>query len=165
MPARAAALCTRLLPTGKTCAQPALRGERLCRFHNSARARAIAEHDERIFALSDELDAMTIPQLLETVHDKLFEIRSTVRAFGEAKLAVIVAVQRLAELTAEGYAITRAPRRASVPAAPESPMPSQVKSMTPQQTAQNQRPPLSSNQLNDFASSLLKSMTSPHGAL
>ena len=59
MPARAAALCTRRLPTGKTCAQSSLRGERLCRFHNDARSRAIAEHDERIFALSDELDAMT----------------------------------------------------------------------------------------------------------
>ena len=81
MPARAAALCTRLLSTGKTCAQPALRGEPFCRFHNDARARAIAEHDERIFALSDELDAMTISQLLETVHDKLSNITSVLRTY------------------------------------------------------------------------------------
>jgi len=145
MPARPAVLCTRLLPTGKTCAQPALRGEPFCRFHNSARARAEAEHDERIFALSDELDSMTIPQLLETVHDKLANITSVVRTYAEAKLAVIVAVQRLAELSAEGFAITRIPRRPPTAATPGSPMPS----MTAPQPAQNQRPPLNSTQLND----------------
>ncbi len=138
MPARAAALCTRLLPTGKTCAQPARRGEPFCRFHNDARSRAIAEHDERTYALYEKLDAMTIYQLLETVHDKLADIRSVVRTFGEAKLAVIVAVQRLAELTAEGFAITRVPSRTPAPYPARTP----TLSMTPSQPAQNQRPPL-----------------------
>src|SRR5579862_3893073 len=141
MPARAATLCTRLLPTGKTCAQPALRGEPFCRFHNDARSRAIAEHDERIFALSDELDAMTIPQLLETVHDKLANITSVVRPYGEARLAVIVAVQRLAQLTADGFAITRGTPRTPAPSPARTPTPS----MTPPQAARNQRPLLSSN--------------------
>ena len=157
MPARAAALCTRLLPSGKTCTQPARRGEPFCRFHNDARSRAIAEHDERIFALSDELDAMTIPQLLETVHAKLGNIRSVVRAYPEARLSVLVAVQRLAELTAEGFAIVKVARHAPIPG---TSAPTAIKSTTPSQPAQNQRPPLSSNQLNDFAASLLQSMIS-----
>lgn len=110
-----------------------------------------------MFALSDELDAMTIPQLLETVHEKLANITSVVRTYPEAKLAVIVAVQRLAELTAEGFAITKAPRRAPMPATPGTPIPS----MTPPQPAQNQRPPLNSSPLNDFAATLLKSTISP----
>ncbi len=157
MPARAAALCTRLLPTGKTCAQPARRGERLCRFHNDSRSRAIAEHDERMFVLGDQLDAMTIYQLLETLLDKLDNIRTIVRAFPEAKQTLVIAINRLAELTSEGFAITKVPRRAPMPVTPKSPMPS----MTPPQPAQNQRPPLSSHQLNDLAATLLKSMISP----
>jgi hypothetical protein len=126
MPARAA-LCTRLLPTGRTCTQPALRGEPFCRFHNDARSRYLTEHDEHMFALGDELDAMKLPQLLETLLDKLSNIRSVVRTYPEAKLALIVAVNRLAQLTAEGYAITRMP------------------SMTRPQPQQNQRPPLRAN--------------------
>jgi hypothetical protein len=53
MPARPA-LCNLLLPTGKTCTQPALRREPFCRFHNDARSRRVAEHYERMFAISDE---------------------------------------------------------------------------------------------------------------
>ena len=153
MPARAA-LCTRLLSTGKTCAQPALRREPFCRFHNNARSRAIAEHDQRMFALGDQLDAMTIYQLLETLLDKLDNIRTIVRAFPEAKQTLVIAISRLAELTSEGFAITKVPRRAPMPV---SPMPS----MTPPQPRQNHRPPLSSNQLNELAATLMKSMISP----
>jgi hypothetical protein len=151
MPARAA-LCTRLLPTGKTCAQPALRGEGLCRFHNDARSRAIAEHDERMFALGDQLDAMTIYQLLETLLDKLDNIRTIVRAFPEAKQTLVIAINRLAELTAEGFAITKVPCCAPMPRTP-------TQSMTSPQPAQNQRPPQNSRQLNDLAASLMKSTT------
>ncbi len=157
MPARAAALCTRLLPTGKTCAQPALRGERLCRFHNDARSRAIAEHDERMFALGDQLDAMTIYQLLETLLDKLNNIRTIVRAFPEAKQTLVIAINRLAELTSEGFAITRVPSRSDAPSPARTP----TQSMTPPQPAQNQRPPLCSNQFNELAATLMKSMISP----
>ena len=159
MPARAA-LCTRLLPTGKTCAQPALRGERLCRFHNDARSRAIAEHDERMFALGDQLDAMTIYQLLETLLDKLDNIRTIVRAFPEAKQTLVIAINRLAELTSEGFAITRIPTLS--PASPaRTPMPS----MTHAQPQQNQRSSLNPSQLNDLAKTLMESMISPHGNL
>jgi len=137
MPARVAALCTRLLPTGKTCAQPALRGEPFCRFHNDARARANAEHDERMYILCDELDAMTISQLLETLRDKLSNITSIVRAYPEAKQTLVIAIDRLAQLTAEGFAITKAPARAPAPSPAKTSMPS----MTPPQPTQNQRPP------------------------
>lgn len=68
MPARAS-LCTRKLPTGRTCTQPALRGELFCRFHNDARSRYLAEHDRRMFDLGDELDAMDLPHLLGTLLD------------------------------------------------------------------------------------------------
>jgi hypothetical protein len=154
MPARAV-LCNRFLPTGKTCTQPALRGEPFCRFHNAARSRALAEHDERMFDLSDELDAMTIPQLLETVHHKLGKITSVVRAFGEARLAVIVAIQRLGQLTAEGFAITKNPR----PRPGVAPTPMQ--SMTHSQPQQNQWPALNPKQFMDLAASLIESATSP----
>ena len=160
MPARAAALCTRLLPTGKTCAQPALRGERLCRFHNDARSRAIAEHDERMFALGDQLDAMTIYQLLETLLDKLDNIRTIVRAFPEAKQTLVIAINRLAELTSEGFAITRVPTRL-----PASPARTPTPSMMHAQPQQNQRPPLNPSQLNDLAKSLMESMISPHASV
>jgi len=136
MPARAAALCTRLLPTGKTCAQPALRGEPFCRFHNDARARAAAEHDERMFALGDELDAMTIYQLLETLLDKLSNITSVVRAYPEAKQTLVIAINRLAQLTSEGFQITR------IPANPRPAFKSPIASMTAPQLPHNQRPPV-----------------------
>jgi len=102
MPARAS-LCTRQLPTGRTCTQPALRSELFCRFHNDARSRYLAEHDARMFDLGDDLDALALAQLLETLLDKLGNIRSVVRTYPEAKLALIIAVTRLAELTSEGF--------------------------------------------------------------
>ena len=130
MPAHAS-LCTRKLATGRTCTQPAVRGDSFCRFHNDARSRYLAEHDARMFDLGDDLDAMALPQLLETLLDKLGNIRSVVRTYPEAKLALIVAVSRLAELTSEGFQITRVP----------SPIKSPIKSMTRPQPPQNQRPP------------------------
>jgi hypothetical protein len=135
MPARAT-LCTRLLPTGKTCAQPALRGEPFCRFHNDARSRWIAEHDERMFALGDELDAMTIYQLLETLFDKLSNVTSVVRTYPEAKQTLVIAIDRLAQLTSEGFQITR------IPANPAPSFKSPIESMTATQLPQNQRPPV-----------------------
>lgn len=90
MPARAA-LCTRLLPSRKTCAKPALRGENLCRFHNDARSRHEAEHDERIVRPRRRARRHDHPQVLETLLDKLSNIRSVVRTYPEAKLALIVA--------------------------------------------------------------------------
>jgi len=146
-----ASLCTRKLPTGRACTQPALRGERFCRFHNDARSRHLAEHDARMFDLGDDLDAMDLPQLLETLLDKLGNIRSVVCTYPEAKLALIVAVGRLAELTSEGFQITRVP----------SPKKSPIESMTQPQLQQNQRPPLSPSQLNDLAASLMESTDSP----
>jgi hypothetical protein len=48
---------------------------------------------------------MDLPQLLGTLLDKLADIRSVVRAYPEAKLALIVAVNRLAVLTSGGFQI------------------------------------------------------------
>ena len=128
MTARPVALCTRHLPTGKTCAQPALRGERFCRFHNGARSRAIAERDERIFSLSRELDAMTIYRLLQTLHRELSAIRHVVGDRPAATLALVTAIRHLRQLNAEGFAITRNPRRSA----------SSMPSTTKQQPQQNQ---------------------------
>jgi hypothetical protein len=58
-----------------------------------------------MFYLGDELDAMDLPQLLGTLLDKLADIRSVVHAYPEAKLALIVAVNRLAVLTSGGFQI------------------------------------------------------------
>ena len=70
-----------------------------------------------MFALGDQLDAMTIYQLLETLLDKLDNVRSIVRAFPEAKQTLVIAINRLAELASEGFAITKVPRRAPMPVA------------------------------------------------
>lgn len=60
-----------------------------------------------MFDLGDELDAMDLPQLFETLLNKLSNVRSVVRTYPEAKLALIIAASRLAELASEGFQITR----------------------------------------------------------
>ena len=66
--------------------------------------------------LGDELDAMDLRPLLEALLHKLDGISNMLRAYPEAKLALVVAINRLALLT-------------------------QTESMTQQQLQQNQRLP------------------------
>ena len=50
----------------------------------------------RLFA---ELDAMSFPELLQTLDKKLNRITSIIRAYPEARLTLGMVLQRLAQLT------------------------------------------------------------------
>lgn len=93
-------LCTHLLPSGKLCRGIALRNERLCRAH--IRNHRFLER-ERQFQLSmqrlgDQLDAMDLPDLLLALGQKLDRISSIVQPYPEARLTLIVAINRLNQL-------------------------------------------------------------------
>ena len=125
------ALCTDPLPAGRICRQPRLREQQHCRFH--IRNTAIAEHDARMFRLNDALMAMDLPELLETLRDKLENILCFMRSYPEAKLALMIAIDRLNELTS-------------------------AKSMTVSQPQPNQSGGLNPQDLNALMESLMKTM-------
>jgi hypothetical protein len=125
------ALCTYALPTGRVCRQPRLREQQHCRFH--VRNNAVAEHDARMFRLNEELMAMDLPGLLETLRDKLENILCFMRSYPEAKLTLMVSIDRLNELTA-------------------------AESMTVRQAQPNQSAGLNPQDLNALMESLMKTM-------
>jgi hypothetical protein len=91
------ALCEYALPNGRICRQPRLRGESHCRFH--IRQKREFDRDQRMYDLNDQLEAMDTPQLLQTLRDKLQNIRLYLRCYPEAMLAITVAIERLTDLT------------------------------------------------------------------
>lgn len=125
------ALCDYILPGHHRCGQPRLRGERHCRFH--IRNHAAAEFEERMYHLNNQLEALDLPQLLETLRRKLDGIHCALRVYPEAQLTLAVAIDRLNGL-------------------------SPAVSMTGPQTQQNQSPPLNANELMEMVENLLKSM-------
>lgn len=94
------ALCTQLLPSGKLCRGIALRGQHYCRSHirNYRLLERERQHEGAMFRLSAQLEAMDIPQLLQTLQLKLDHITSIVRAYPEARLALNIAIARLNEV-------------------------------------------------------------------
>ena len=99
-------LCTHLLPSGKLCRGIALRGERLCRSH--IRNHRILEreraHQQAMDRLAAELDVLDLPELLLALNEKLSRITSIVRAYPEARLALVIALQRLEETNEQNAA-------------------------------------------------------------
>jgi hypothetical protein len=87
------ALCNYTLDAGRRCGQPRLRGETVCRFH--IRNRAVAEHEERMYRLWDELVAMDFPEVLETLNQKLDRIQCILRPYPEARLTLLHTLDRL----------------------------------------------------------------------
>lgn len=126
------ALCDYILPGPRRCGQPRLRGERHCRFH--IRNLAAAEFEERMYHLNDQLEALDLLQLLETLRRKLDGIRCTLRAYPEACLTLTVAIDRLNGL-------------------------SPLVSMTEGETQQNQSPPPTANDLKRMLESLFESIS------
>jgi hypothetical protein len=125
-------LCNYPLPTGHLCRQPSLRDQQHCRFH--VRNNAIAEHDTRMSQLNDELMAMDLPELLETLRGKLENILCFMRCYPEAKLTLMVTIDRLYELTS-------------------------AESMTGPQPVQNESSRLNPQTLNALVETLMKTMT------
>jgi hypothetical protein len=94
-------LCTQLLSSGKLCRGIALKNERFCRAHirNHRIAERDRQHQEAMDRLGAQLDVLDLPELLLALHEKLNRIRSIVRAYPEARLALIITINRLARLT------------------------------------------------------------------
>jgi|HubBroStandDraft_1064217.scaffolds.fasta_scaffold269105_1 hypothetical protein len=126
------ALCAYALSNGRTCRQPRLRNDSHCRFH--IRNNRVAEHDARIYQLNDELEAMDMPQLLETLLQRLENIYCELRCYPEAKFTLIVAIDRLKAINPK-------------------------KSMRQPQPQQNQQRPSNSNNLQELLENLMQSMT------
>lgn len=61
-------------------------------------ARFHAEFYRHMDHLGADLDRMDLPQLLQTLRKKLRNIRGMLRAYPEAKLALLVTIERLAAL-------------------------------------------------------------------
>jgi hypothetical protein len=100
-PCKPVDLCTQLMPSGKLCRGIALKNERFCRTHirNHRIAERQRQHDEAIMRLGAELDALELPDLLIALNEKLNRITSIVRAYPEARVALDIAIDRLARLT------------------------------------------------------------------
>ncbi len=125
------ALCTYTLPAGRTCRQPRLRDHSHCRFH--IRNTSLAEHQDRMNKLTGQLEALDTPQLLATLSDKLENIHCHLRCYPEARLALIIAIDRLNSL-------------------------SPAESMTGPQPQQNQSAPPNSNNLLELLENLRDAM-------
>ena len=102
------------LPGERICRQPRLREQQHCRFH--IRNTAIAEHDARMFRLNDAPMAMDLPELLETLRDKLENILCFIPGYPEAKLALMVVIDRLNELTSAKSMTVSQPQQNQSPA-------------------------------------------------
>ena len=125
------ALCEYTLPNGRVCRQPRLRNESRCRFH--IRRQIEHDFDRRMGGLNDQLEAMDTPQLLQTLRGKLEKIRCYMRCYPEALLALIVAIDRLTDLS-------RAPSLSDVSSLSGAPALSGAPSMTGPQPEPNQSP-------------------------
>ena len=93
-------LCTRVLPSGKTCGSPALRKEKLCRHHIGRhritdRERFIRKMTERLIP---ELEAMTTPQLLHAFYEKLGRLQHTLKKYPDVHCALAVVMVRVDEI-------------------------------------------------------------------
>jgi hypothetical protein len=90
-------LCRLPLPSGQYCRQIALKGEYLCRHHRRLLDKTEAEalHEEAMERLALKLAALSIPDLLDALYGKLSRVRSAVRAYPEAQLALGITLERL----------------------------------------------------------------------
>jgi hypothetical protein len=96
-----APLCTLVMPSGKRCGSPALRGKPFCYHH-------VRKHRDytrdlmlvlRFDRLGDQLDAMDTPQLLNFLHQKLATLTKTFRRFPEVGFTLVYTLDRIGEIT------------------------------------------------------------------
>lgn len=138
-------LCTHLMPSGKLCRGIALRNERLCRAHirNHRFQEREWAHNQAMDRLRDELDLMDIPELLQTLQEKLTRITSIVRAYPEARLTLSVTIDRL---------------NMDHPNAGRPNQLNLAESIANLQRQQNQSPSLNRNDLNTMFAALMNSI-------
>jgi hypothetical protein len=125
------------MPSGKLCRAVSLRDQRYCRAH--IRNHRIAEreraHREAMERLGAELDAMNLPELLFTLNRKLDGINSIVRVFPEARLTLVVAINRLNQLADADSAYESAPESDmesdAYPELPSNQLPTTLEGLTP----------------------------------
>lgn len=96
-----APLCTLILPNGKRCGSPALRGKRLCYHHTGkhldfSRERRLAGRLER---LNSRLDKMSTAELLLTLQQQLATLPKTLSRFPEVNATLTSALGRLQAIT------------------------------------------------------------------
>jgi len=97
-----APLCTLILPNGKRCGSPALRGKRFCYHHSGkhldyTRDRRLAGRLER---LSNQYDEMKTADLLLTLHRQLGTLPKTLSRFPEVAHILTYTLDRLNAITA-----------------------------------------------------------------
>jgi hypothetical protein len=109
-----AELCRFPLPTGQYCRQIALKGEYLCRHHRRLLDKTQAEtaRQEAMEQLAERLASLDLPDLLEALYGKLARIHPAFRACPEAKLALIITLERLRAMP-EDSATSRIPPRSN----------------------------------------------------
>lgn len=98
--AKPAPLCALIMPaTGKRCASFALRGEQFCYHHAANHLPLAGERDlcQRLGRLTEKLDAMDVPVLLDFLREKLVTLQKTLRRFPEVAHTLTYTLDRLEE--------------------------------------------------------------------
>jgi hypothetical protein len=96
-----APLCTRIMPSGKHCGSPALRGKRVC-YHHSGKHREFTRERllcRRLERLSTRLDGMKTADLLLTLQGQLSKLSKTLTRFPETACTLSHTLDRLEEIT------------------------------------------------------------------
>ncbi|HEX5236672.1 MAG TPA: hypothetical protein VFW25_15235 [Silvibacterium sp.] len=93
-------LCSHDLPSGRTCRQPVIKDEQVCRHHMRPYRHGMYEitHDEAMERLVADLSSMDAPRLLRTLQAKLKRIQSAVRADPEARIVLSAVLDRLRKI-------------------------------------------------------------------
>jgi hypothetical protein len=133
-----APLCTRIMPSGKRCGSPALRGKRFCYHHSGKHREFSREHllCRRFERLRSRLDSMDTAELLLTLHSQLAGLCKTINRFPETAYTLSFALDRLEAITALESALNTYIQRNQQFAAYLKGV--AVKSTTSQQVIQNQ---------------------------
>lgn len=116
--------CALIMPaTGKRCGSIALRGQQFCRHHAENHLPFTGERDlcERLSRLSEQMNVMDIPQLLDFLRKKLVTMQKTLRRYPEVAHSLTYTLDRL-ESAKSSRSIT-------------SPLPQQNQKLTPQHQA------------------------------
>lgn len=96
--AKPARLCALIMPaTGKRCGSLALRGEQFCYHHAANHKQFTGERDlcQRLDRLTQKLDDMDIPVLLDFLREKLVTLQKTLRRFPEVAHTLTYTLDRL----------------------------------------------------------------------
>lgn len=97
-PGRRARQCAFILPaTGKRCGSVALRGDQFCNHHAENHLPFTCERDlrERLDTLTEKMDDMATPLLLDFLRQKLLPLQKTLRRFPEVAHTLTYTLDRL----------------------------------------------------------------------